>query len=79
MKKKEFNDLKKKEVKDLLKLNIEKKFEAKKAKLNMMAGKEKNLKIYRNIRRDIAQIETVIKEKEIIRNLEAISDAVEIK
>lgn len=69
MKRKDFNELKKKEIKDLLKLSREKKFEAKKAKLNLVSGKEKNLKVYRNIRRDIAQIETVIREKEIMENL----------
>jgi len=57
MKKKEFTDLRKK-------------LEAKKAKLNLISSKEKNLKIYRNIRRDIAQIETVIKEKQIIGKLQ---------
>jgi len=69
MKKKEFTDLRKKEPKDLGKLVVSKRLEARKAKLSLMAGKEKNLKIYRNIRRDIAQIETVIREKQIMESL----------
>ncbi|HKC04793.1 MAG TPA: 50S ribosomal protein L29 [Patescibacteria group bacterium] len=70
MKKKEFTDLRKKEPKELEKMSVAKKLEAKKAKLNLISSKEKNLKIYRNIRRDIAQIETVIKEKQIIGKLQ---------
>jgi ribosomal protein L29 len=70
MKRKEFNELKTKQIKDLLKLSGEKRLEAKKMKLNLMAGKEKNLKVYRNIRREIAQIETIIREKQIVESLQ---------
>jgi len=71
MKAKEFKELKKKEIKELVKLEGTKKFEAQKAKLNTVSGKEKNLKIYRNLRRDIAQIATVIKEMQIVESLKA--------
>jgi ribosomal protein L29 len=70
MKRKEFNELKGKTEKDLLKLSIAKKLEAKKAKLSIISGKEKNLKVYRNVRREIAQIETVIREKKILGELQ---------
>lgn len=70
MKRKEFNDIKGKPIKDLTKMLGEKKLEARKVKMNLLAGKEKNLKVYRNIRREVAQIMTVIREKEIIESLE---------
>jgi len=70
MKRKEFNELKGKEIKDLFKLAVGKKLEAKKAKLSIISGKEKNLKTYRNLRREIAQVQTVIREKEIIASLQ---------
>lgn len=69
MKTKEFKELKKKEIKELLKLEGTKKFEAQKAKLNMVSGKEKNLKIFRNLRRNIAQVATIIREKQIIETI----------
>ena len=65
MKKKELTDIKNKTVKDLNKLVFTKKLEAKKSKMNTAAGKVKNLREFRNLRRDIAQILTVIKEKQI--------------
>ena len=74
MKRKEFNEIKNKEIKDLKKLSSEKKLEAKKVRMNMTAGKEKNLKIFRNVRRDIAQIMTVIREKEIVENLKPVEE-----
>lgn len=65
MKKKELTDIKNKTIKDLNKLVFTKKLEAKKSKMNTVAGKVKNLREFKNIRRDIAQILTVIKEKQI--------------
>lgn len=65
MKKKELTDIKGKSIKDLNKLVFTKKLEAKKSKMNTVAGKVKNLREFKNIRRDIAQILTVIKEKQI--------------
>jgi ribosomal protein L29 len=70
MKKKEFTELRSKDIKVLQKLVFEKKAEAVKTKVGMSAGKEKNLKIFRNLRREVAQILTLIKEKEIAEKLQ---------
>lgn len=79
MKIKDFTALKNKEIKDLQKMAQEKKLEAKKAKLSMVSGKEKNLKIYRNLRRDIAQVMTLIREKEILESLKPVEVKEEVK
>lgn len=71
MKRKELIDLKSKEIKDLAKLAREKSHEAKKAKMEILAGKSKNLKVFKNLRRDIAQILTVVGEKQIMEKLQA--------
>lgn len=71
MKRKELTDLKGKTSKNLIKLAGQKAMEAKKIKLNIISGKEKNLKAYRNLRKDLAQIFSVAKEKEIIEKIEA--------
>ncbi len=70
MKRKELIDLKGKIIKDLIKMVGDKKLESRKLKMNVVAGKEKNLKVGKNIKRDIAQILTVIREKEIIEKLQ---------
>ncbi len=70
MKKKEFTELRGKDIKALRKLVFEKKTEAVKTKIGMSGGKEKNLKAFRNLRREIAQILTLIKEKEIAAELQ---------
>ncbi len=70
MKKKDFTDLKNKTVKDLTKLVVEKNQAAKKTRMDIAAGKEKNLKAYKNLRRDIAQILTLVKEKQIMEKLQ---------
>lgn len=69
MKKKEFNDLKAKDINALKKLAREKKLEADKKRMEIMGGKEKNLKATNNLRHDLAQILTVVREKEIIEML----------
>lgn len=69
MKKKELTDLRSKDLKALRKLVFDKKLEASKSKASTSSGKEKNLKVYRNLRRDIAQILSVTKEKEIVEEL----------
>lgn len=74
MKKKELIDLKGKTLKDLRKLSAERISEAKKIKMRQIGGKEKNLKSYRNARRDIAQILTLVREKEILEKLKAKSE-----
>ncbi len=70
MKRKEFNEIKTKQIKDLTKMLGTKKLEARKVKMNLLAGKEKNIKVYRNIRREIAQIMTIIREKQIVESLQ---------
>lgn len=65
MKKKELKDLKAKEAYELNKLLGEKRVEFTKNSLDLKVGREKNLKKVKNLRRDIAQILTIIREKEI--------------
>lgn len=70
MKKKEYNELRGKSVKDLEKIVFAKKKEAEKAKMQILGGKEKNLKLKRNLSSEIAKILTLIREKEIIESLQ---------
>lgn len=70
MKKKEFNDLRGKDIKDLRKLVMDKKLESEKAKMKILSGKEKNFKVKKNLSSEIAKILTLIREKEIIESLQ---------
>lgn len=70
MKRKEFNDLRGRDIKDLKKLVVAKKLESEKAKMKILGGREKNFKIKENLSREIAKILTLIREKEIIESLE---------
>jgi ribosomal protein L29 len=70
MKRKEFNDLREKDIKALRILATAKRFEASKKRMEILGGKEKNLKATNNLRHDLAQILTVIREKEIIEKLQ---------
>lgn len=45
------------------------KIEAKKKKMEMMTGKEKNLKAYKNLRREIAKMLTKDTEEKIIEKI----------
>jgi ribosomal protein L29 len=63
MKKKELKELKEKSVKDLLDLVKKKKIEALNATARIYAGKEKNLKKAKNLRKEIAKILTIINIK----------------
>ncbi|KKR71318.1 MAG: 50S ribosomal protein L29 [Candidatus Woesebacteria bacterium GW2011_GWA2_40_7b] len=69
MKTKDFGQLRNKDVASLKKLSIERKLDAVKAKMATLASREKNTKLALNIRREIAKILTLIKEKEIIEQL----------
>ena len=69
MKRKDYQELKGKTVKELLKMAAVKKAEAIKKKMQIMGGKEKNLKLYRQIRTEVAKILTLAREKEIIEKL----------
>ena len=70
MKRKELNDYKSKTVKDLLKFVSDKKTEMKKKRVEIFSGREKNLKYFNNLRRDVARVMTIIKEKQIVEKLE---------
>ena len=70
MKRKEFNDLRGKNIQELGKIALEKKLEAEKAKMKRFGGKEKNLKVGRNLSSEIAKILTLVREKEIIESLQ---------
>lgn len=65
MKKKEKTELRKKTQQELGKSLADKKLELLKAMANMKAGKDKNLKKVKLIRREIAQISTIIHEMEL--------------
>lgn len=73
MKTKEFKDLKTKSVKELKKMVSEKKTAIMKSKMQVFSGKEKNLKLSKNLRDEIAKILTLVKEKEIMEKLEGAS------
>lgn len=70
MKIKELTSLRGKSIKELAKLAYEKRTEATKKKMEIMSGKEKNLKVYRNLMTEVAKILTLVREKEIIESLE---------
>jgi ribosomal protein L29 len=69
MKRKDFTDLKTKDTKALKKLVSDKKLEIAKKQMEVFSGKEKNLKLVTNLRREIAKILTLIREKEIVEKL----------
>jgi len=66
MKKNDFKNIKTKKVEDLKKTVSEKKHELMKLLSNKVSKAEKNLKKGRNLKKEIAQILTVIREIEII-------------
>jgi ribosomal protein L29 len=67
MKKKDLRDLRDKDVGKLRDLLSEKKVDLTKTLAELKAGKEKNFKKASNMRDDIAQIMTIIREKVIIQ------------
>ena len=69
MKRKDYIDLKGKTITELTKMISVKKTEAIKKKMQILAGKEKNLKLYRNLRTEIAKILTLVREKEILEKV----------
>ncbi|KKS95238.1 MAG: hypothetical protein UV71_C0010G0029 [Microgenomates group bacterium GW2011_GWC1_43_13] len=70
MKRKDYIDLKGKTIKELIKMASDKKTESVKKKMQILGGKEKNLKVYRNLRAEIAKILTLIREKEILEKVQ---------
>ncbi len=69
MKTEELKKLREKDTKELEGMVVEKKRELANAYANRKASNESNLKIVKNTKRDIAQILTIIREKEIVQNL----------
>lgn len=69
MKKKDLNDLRTKDLKVLRSMVVAKKLEADKVKIEIIGGKQKNLKTVNNLRHEIAQILTLVREKEILEKL----------
>lgn len=67
MKRNLLRDLRNKEIGDLEKMANEKRAEVNKTKAEMKASKENNLRKAKNLRRDLAQILTIIREKEIMQ------------
>jgi ribosomal protein L29 len=70
MKRKDYNELKGKTVQELVKLASNKKNESIKEKMKILGGKEKNLKVHRNLRAEVAKILTLAREKEILEKLQ---------
>lgn len=66
MKTKELGVFRKKEINDLKKIAAEKMSEAREAYTFIRVGKEKNVRKNKILRREIAQILTIVREKEII-------------
>lgn len=66
MKIKDLQNLRTKDAKELYNLVKQKEVEYLKSKTEIKVGREKNLKKVKVIRKDIARILTIIKEKEII-------------
>lgn len=79
MKRKEFNDLKSRSAKDLAKMIMEKRVEAAKKRMESKSGKEKNLKVFAVLRREIAQLLTILREREIIESLKPVEVVEEVK
>lgn len=67
MKKKDLSKLKEKSIKDLRKMVEEKKKEAQETFAKIKGGQEKNVKKFKSLRKDIAQILTLIGEKQIVK------------
>ena len=79
MKRKELTALRGKTKEELMKIVIAKKLEADKTKMKIIGGKEKNVKVGRNLSREIAKILTLVREKEIIESLTVVEPEVEEK
>jgi len=71
MKKKELKSIRAKEEKEIEKILDDKRKSASELYAKIKVGQEKNLKKVKMLRRDISQILTILKEKEIKREGEA--------
>lgn len=70
MKKKEYKDIKGKEIKDLKNLVEEKRTKLRKFLIDLKTGSEKNVKKGAILRDEIARILTLIREKEILEGIQ---------
>ena len=77
MKKTELKNLKTKKLEELKKLGKDKKLEIAKTLAKIAAGQEKNLKKAKNLKKELAQTLTFIKEMEIMKKLESKDDSPE--
>ncbi len=69
MKKKDLIELKTKEIKGIREILSKKRLELDALMVKFTTGGEKNLKKGKNLRKEIAQIMTIIKEKELIESM----------
>jgi len=67
MNSKDLKKIKGVQISELYKTLAKKKQEAALTSVKMAAGKEKNLKSYKSLKKDIAQLLTIITEKEIVK------------
>ena len=70
MKKKDLQELRNKKVVELDKIVAKKRQESVMADAKMKTGQEKKIKKVKNLRREIAQVLTIIREKEILEEKE---------
>jgi ribosomal protein L29 len=74
MKRKDYIDLKGKTIAELTKMASTKKTESVKKKMQILAGKEKNIKMHRNLRSEVAKILTLVREKEILEKMKPVEE-----
>lgn len=79
MKLKEIKNLRSKEIKELEKLVNEKVAEIMKLKVRAKVSKEKNLKHVKMLRREVAQLLTIISEKKLIEKNALVQKSKEVK
>ncbi len=72
MKKKDFQELKNREISKLVEIVAEKRKELARISVKITAGEEKNLKKAKDLRRELARILTLIREKEIVADLKPV-------
>ena len=65
MKKEELTNLRTKTISELVKMSVERKNEAEVVYAKIKVGQEKNVKKAFNLRKELAQILTILREKEI--------------
>jgi len=66
MKKNDLTSLRAKSIGEIKKVLEDKKNDAEKTRINIVSGREKDLKKAKKIRREVAQVATILREKIII-------------